>query len=71
MPNIDTPHPAGAVEALVANFGAGRLMWGSDFCQTHDRPYSALVELARESFAGLSASDREQCLAGTATRLWG
>lgn len=63
--------PAGAVEALVANFGAGRLMWGSDFCQTHDRPYSALVELARESFAGLAASDREQCLAGTAIRLWG
>ena len=63
--------PAAAVEQLVARFGAERVMWGSDFCQTHDRPYGELVAFARESFSGLSESEREHCLSGTARRLWG
>lgn len=58
------------VRALVDQFGANRLMWGSDFCQTHDRPYGALVALARDSFGGLHASEQDQCLAGTARTLW-
>ncbi len=55
---------------LVRHFGAERLMWGSDFCQTHDRPYARLVDLALDAFGGLSESDREACLSGTALRLW-
>jgi len=62
--------PAAAVESLVAAFGAERVMWGSDFCQTHDRPYSELVALAHESFSGLGERDRDLCLAEPARRLW-
>ena len=62
--------PSDAVEALAGAFGPERLMWGSDFCQTHDRTYPALVTLARESFAGLPERDRALCLGGTARRLW-
>jgi predicted TIM-barrel fold metal-dependent hydrolase len=62
--------PAAAVARLVAAFGAERIMWGSDFCQTHDRPYRELVQLGRDAFAGLGDSDAEKCLSGTARRLW-
>ena len=58
------------IRALADQFGAGRLMWGSDYCQTHDRSYGALVELARESFSGLSDEERALCLSETAKRLW-
>ena len=34
-------------------FGAERLLWGSDYPQTHDRSYAALVELGRAACAGL------------------
>ena len=62
--------PAPFVTRLVDRFGSGRVMWGSDFCQTHDRPYAELVELGRRAFAGLEAEPREACLGGTALRLW-
>ena len=58
------------VRRLVDAFGSDRIMWGSDFCQTHDRSYVALVELARESFAALAPKERAACQAGTARRLW-
>jgi L-fuconolactonase len=62
--------PAPFVEALVGHFGADRIMWGSDFCQIHDRPYEELVELAHRSFRTLSSVDRAHCLSGTARHLW-
>jgi len=55
---------------LVACFGADRLMWGSDYCQTHDRPYAELVELARTAASGLDADARAAFLGGTARRVW-
>jgi predicted TIM-barrel fold metal-dependent hydrolase len=58
------------VESLVARFGAEQIMWGSDFCQTHDRSYGQLVELARRSFGTLGSGDCARCLGGTASRLW-
>ena len=58
------------VGRLVAEFGAARLVWGSDFPQTHDRPYRELVALARRACAELSEADREQLLGGTALALW-
>jgi len=58
------------VAALVQRFGAERVMWGSDFCQTHDRPYAELVRLGREAFSGLSAAEQARCLGGTAAALW-
>jgi predicted TIM-barrel fold metal-dependent hydrolase len=62
--------PEAFVEALVARFGAERVMWGSDFCQTHDRPYPELVALAERAFSGLSADDRARCFDATPKALW-
>jgi predicted TIM-barrel fold metal-dependent hydrolase len=58
------------VASLVARFGAERLMWGSDFCQTHDRSYAALVELGRRAFSDLPSAQRDLCLGGAALQLW-
>jgi predicted TIM-barrel fold metal-dependent hydrolase len=62
--------PAPFVEALVQRFGAHRIMWGSDFCQIHDRPFAELVRLAHRAFATLTSADRALCLGGTARHLW-
>ena len=45
-------------------------MWGSDFCQTHDRPYEELVRSGMEAFGDLSGAQQDACLGGTARRLW-
>ena len=58
------------VRRLAGAFGAERLMWGSDFCQTHDRPYARLVEDGIEAFGALRDRQQEACLGGTARRLW-
>jgi L-fuconolactonase len=58
------------LDRLVAEFGAERLAWGSDFPQTHDRPYADLVALARGACSDLSERDRDLVLGGTAVRLW-
>lgn len=62
--------PARVVSRLVAEFGADRLTWGSDFPQTRDRPYGELVALARRGCACLTSADRDALLGATATRLW-
>jgi L-fuconolactonase len=62
--------PRDFVAALAKRFGAERLMWGSDFCQTHDRSYARLVAQGREAFSTLAAEDQARCLAGTAAKLW-
>jgi L-fuconolactonase len=58
------------VERLAATFGGARLVWGSDYPQTHDRSYAELVDLGRGACAGLPANDRTAFLGGTALRLW-
>lgn len=58
------------VKRLAGAFGAERLMWGSDFCQTHDRPYLELVRDGIEAFSGLRGAQQDACLGGTALRLW-
>ena len=55
---------------LLDVFGADRLMWGSDYCQTHDRSYPELVAVAREAFGDLAPNERIACSSGTARRLW-
>jgi predicted TIM-barrel fold metal-dependent hydrolase len=62
--------PRRFVAALAERFGPRRLMWGSDFCQTHDRSYARLVDLGREAFSGLSDEDRDWALRRTASTLW-
>ena len=58
------------VGRLADAFGASRLMWGSDYCQTHDRPYAELVRTGIEAFSGLSGTQQDDCLGETARRLW-
>ena len=58
------------VRRLADAFGAERLMWGSDFCQTHDRPYAELVRAGIEAFGDLGGAQQDACLGGTAQRLW-
>lgn len=63
--------PQPFVGRIAETFGAERMMWGSDFSQTHDRSYAELVALGQQAFTGLSAKDRADCLGGTAARCWG
>jgi L-fuconolactonase len=58
------------VRRLVDHYGAERIMWGSDFSQTHDRSYPELVAFGRRAFAELGGDERDACLGGTALRLW-
>jgi L-fuconolactonase len=58
------------VDRLVAEFGAERLVWGSDYPQTHDRSYPELVALAERACRNLSERDRGLVMGDTALRLW-
>jgi predicted TIM-barrel fold metal-dependent hydrolase len=58
------------VAELVARFGARRLMWGSDYSQTHDRPYAELAAHARHAASKLGDEDRAWLLGRTARAYW-
>src|SRR5262245_1907403 len=60
---------ADAVAELAARFD-GRLMWGSDFSQTHDVPYPDLAEEGRKAATKLDDAARDAYLAGSALTLW-
>jgi L-fuconolactonase len=62
--------PGDLVDTLAASLGVDRLMWGSDFPQTHDRPYAALVELGRRACSHLAEEEQRAFLGGNALRLW-
>jgi len=62
--------PESFVSLLVGRFGAERVMWGSDFCQTHDRSYPELVALARRAFGELSNAEQRLCFVDTPRSLW-
>jgi predicted TIM-barrel fold metal-dependent hydrolase len=61
--------PADTIAELAARFG-GRLMWGSDFSQTHDVPYADLVEEGRRAGSKLPDAHRDAYFANTALTLW-
>ena len=61
--------PTESVADLAARFD-GRLMWGSDYSQTHDRPYAELVEWGRKATAKLSDEHRAGFLGDNAVRMW-
>ncbi len=61
--------PAELVGQLADIFGAGRLMWGSDYPQT-DGDYSSLVDMARTASECLTASGREGFLGANAHRVF-
>lgn len=58
------------VTELAACFGADRLMWGSDYSQTHDRPYPELVAYACHAASKLGDDERVAYLGGSASDLW-
>lgn len=58
------------VARLVAEFGAQRVMWGSDFPQTHDREYGELVDVGRMACAALDKRGQAEVLQQAAERLW-
>ena len=62
--------PRPFIRRLVERFGADRIVWGSDFSQTHDRSYAELVALGRSAFGALDAAEQAACLGETALRLW-
>ena len=55
---------------LLERFGSGRLMWGSNYPNTYDRPYAEMVDVSRQALAYLPAADREALFGGTALKLW-
>jgi predicted TIM-barrel fold metal-dependent hydrolase len=61
--------PAVIVAELAARFD-GRLMWGSDYSQTHDRPYAELVEWGRAAAVELSGEHRAGFLCDNALGFW-
>ena len=63
-------HAPAFVELVAGRFGADRLLWGSDYPQTHDRSYAELLTLVTEACAGLPAGDQARLLGGNALRLW-
>ncbi len=67
---LDSGDPEATLERLVGQFGADRLLWGSDYSQTHDRPYAVLVDQARTACRGLTQREQARFLGGTALELW-
>jgi len=65
-----TGDPRDLVDRLAGAFGADRLLWGSDFPQTHDRPYAALVDLGRTACSRLSPAGQRAFLGENALRFW-
>lgn len=61
--------PRDFVAAMAEAYGASRLQWGSDWSQTHDRPFADLVAYARRSFSVL-ADDARWPLGDTALAFW-
>ena len=51
---------------LTRHFGANRLMWGSDYPQVHNRPYSDLATLARAAASELTKPEQNDFMGGAA-----
>lgn len=58
------------LQTLNHYFGSNRLMWGSDYPQTHDRSYNQLVAFARSVAAILPSDAQTNYLGKTAQLLW-
>ena len=58
------------VSSLVSEFGAERLMWGSDFPASSDASYSAAAKRVVQATSNLTSTDREQILHGTSEQVF-
>jgi L-fuconolactonase len=64
--------PQDFYQRLVDHFGAGRIMWGSNY-PAHPQAYGSLeqrVELAKKDLAFLKTNDQASILGATALSLW-
>jgi L-fuconolactonase len=61
--------PRDLVDTLAERFGPRRLMWGSDFSQTHDRSYAELVAFGCHAVSRRPEADRRRVLGETALTL--
>jgi len=55
---------------LLDRFGASRLMWGSNFPATHDRPLTEQLALAREELSFVPVEEQRWLFGETALSLW-
>jgi L-fuconolactonase len=62
--------PRDFVSELAEAFGPERLQWGSDWSQTHDRPYAELVAYAERAFSVIPAVARHWVDGDAARRFW-
>jgi L-fuconolactonase len=62
--------PRDFVSSLVEAYGPERLQWGSDWSQTHDRPYAELVAYARHAFSVIPDDDRGWVEGDAARQFW-
>ncbi len=58
--------PAKFMRQVVSAFGAERVMWGSNYPATHDRPYADLVDEGRAVCIGLTRQEQEYVFGKTA-----
>ena len=54
----------------MERFGAGRLIWGSNFPATYEPSYGEMAAMGREAVGFLTPDDRDAVLGGNAQRLW-
>jgi len=62
--------PRDFVVALAEAYGPERLQWGSDWSQTHDRPYADLVSYAERAFSVLPEDARRWIEGDAARHFW-
>jgi L-fuconolactonase len=55
---------------MLDSFGARRLMWGSNFPATHDRPLKEQLALAQEDLSFVPAEEQRWLFSETALSLW-
>ena len=56
--------------ALAEVFGPARLQWGSNWSQTHDRPYADLVAYAERAFSVIPEDARRWVEGDAARHFW-
>jgi len=62
--------PRDFVAAVAERFGPERLQWGSNWSQTHDRPYAELVAYAVRAFSVIPEDARHWVEGDAARRFW-
>ena len=62
--------PTEVLRKVFAAFGAKRMLWGSNYPATQDRPYAQMLAEAQEASSFLSEDERRWAFGETALQLW-